>query len=231
MASISSQHDLIQDGKEAPPWATHTHQPHWRNGEDEVDAAKMGMWLFLSTEILLFSGMFCAYIVFRMLYPEAFHHASHYYLSWQIGAINTGVLLLSSYTVVMAIRSAQLNKQFWLKVNLLVTIACGIFFLATKIGLEYMPKIAKGELPGAGFTYPNAENAYEPIFMSVYWVATAIHGSHVLVGVLLLGWCLWKSTKLHYGPKHITSLENVGLFWHLVDVIWIFLFPMLYLVG
>lgn len=230
MATISTDLDK-QGGESAPPWQTYTHQPHWRNALDESEAAKLGMWLFLGTEILLFSGMFCAYIVFRMLHPEAFEYASHYYLSWQIGAANTAVLLLSSFTVVMAIRAAQLDKQLWVKINLIITILCGLFFLVTKIGWEYIPKINKGELPGGLFTYANAHDAYEPIFLSVYWVSTAIHGSHVLVGVILLGWCLWRANKLHYGPKHITSLENVGLFWHLVDVIWIFLFPMLYLVG
>jgi len=215
----------------APYWRKYKHQPHWRNNADEADAAKMGMWLFLSTEILLFAGMFCAYIVFRMLHADSFHHASHYYLSWQIGALNTGVLLLSSFTVVMAIRAAQLNQQRWLRFNLIVTILCGIFFLVAKIGWEYIPKIQKGEVPGAAFSYAGGEYAYEPIFLAVYWVSTAIHGSHVLVGVILLAWCWWRARKLHFGPRHFTALENVGLFWHLVDVIWIFLFPMLYLVG
>lgn len=223
----------------APAWSRHRPQPHWRNHHDEYDAAKLGMWLFLGTELLLFSGMFCAYAVFRMLHTEHFKVASHYYLDWKIGAINTVVLLISSFTVAMAIRNAQVNQQKWLKINLLITILCGAIFLYLKLSQEYIPKLQKGEVPGALFTFFGGAhdghvytpNAYDPLFLAIYWVATAIHGSHVLVGMCLLGWCLLDSFKLEYGPKHFTGLENVGLFWHLVDLIWIFLFPLLYLVG
>jgi len=210
-------------------WQRYKHQPHWRNNRDEYDAAKLGMWLFLATELLLFSGMFCAYAVFKMLHYDSFHHASHHFLSWEIGSINTAVLLISSFTVAMAIRNVQLNQQFWAKINLFITIICGLAFLVIKLGWEYWPKYVKGELPGINYTYVHGEYAYEPIFLAVYWVATAIHGSHVLVGVLLLAWCLRRTQKGHFGPRHFTALENTGLFWHLVDLIWIFLFPLLYL--
>ncbi|TVQ30670.1 MAG: cytochrome c oxidase subunit 3 family protein [Phycisphaeraceae bacterium] len=214
-----------------PPWQRHKHQPHWRNNDDEYQGAKLGMWLFLTTELLLFSGMFCAYTIFRMLHSEDFERASHKYLDWEIGAINTVVLLISSFTVALAIRNAQMNQQRALKINLFITILCGLFFLFAKIFYEYIPKIQEGKVPGANFSYAGAESAYDPLFMSIYWVSTAIHGSHVVIGVGLLAWCLWVASKRRYGPTHYTSLENVGLFWHLVDLIWIFLFPLLYLVG
>lgn len=203
---------------------------HFRSLADQVDAGKMGMWLFLTTEVLLFSGFFCAYVVFRYLYPEQFYGASHYYLNWKIGAVNTAVLLLSSFTVALAIRNAQMGQQLMLRINLIITILCGIFFLVTKVALEYMPKIKKGELPGGMFNYGDATSIQDPLFLAIYWVSTATHGIHVLVGVLVFIWILWKAMKLHYGPKTYLSLENAGLYWHLVDLIWIFLFPALYLV-
>lgn len=211
-------------------WRNHRHQPHWRNSDDEFDAAKLGMWLFLATEVLLFGGMFCAWAILHSWYPEAFEGASAYYLNWKIGAANTAVLLLSSFTVAWGVRNAQLNQQGLLQINLLISILCGLFFLVVKIGWEYMPKIAAGEFAGGSYTYANGESAYDPIFLSIYWVATAIHGFHVLVGVGVLTWLLVRSMKGHFGPKYYTPIEIGGLYWHLVDLIWIFLFPLLYLV-
>src|SRR5690606_8294246 len=163
----------------------------FRNYEEQFDAGKLGMWLFLSTEILLFSGFFVAYAVFKMLYPEAFKGAAEYYLNWKIGFANTCVLLLSSYTVAASIRNAQKDQQGMLKINLLITILCALFFLVVKLGWEYWPKLQKGELPGALFTYGNGTFDQEPLFLSIYWVATAVHGIHVLVGAILLSWILW----------------------------------------
>lgn len=203
---------------------------HFRSLEDQNDAGKLGMWLFLTTEVLLFAGFFCSYAVFRMLYPEAFHNASHYYLNWKIGLMNTAVLLLSSFTVAMSIRNAQLNQQGWLRFNLLITILCGLFFLVVKVIWEYIPKIQKGELPMGLYHYSGGLHDQEPIFLSIYWVATATHGVHVLIGVILLVWLLIRAFKMHFGPKTYLALENVGLYWHLVDLIWIFLFPLLYLI-
>lgn len=217
-------------GRALEPHELYVPGHHWRNARDEAEAAKLGMWLFLGTEILLFAGFFCAYAVFRMWYPENWHDASRHYLSWQIGAANTAVLLLSSFTIVMAIRGAQTNRRGMLLINLFITNLCALFFLVVKLGWEYWPKIQQGKLPGGYFTYPDPHGAYDHIFMSIYWISTATHGFHVLVGIFFITWCMWKGMKGHYGPKHYTSLENVGLYWHIVDVIWIFLFPLLYLV-
>lgn len=250
---------------------------HWRNAEDEAEGAKLGMWLFLSTEILLFGGFFCAYAAFRLMYPENWHNASRHYLVWEIGAINTAVLLLSSFTVVLAIRGAQLGRRWQVLVNLFITELCAIFFLVVKLWKEYLPKWNLGELPGIHYKYdashgaghadaglvgaatdalasaPEAAagathavinaaatagehahefvpGAHDHIFLSVYWISTATHGFHVFVGIIVIAWAMWKAWKFHYGPNHYTSLENVGLYWHIVDVIWIFLFPLLYLV-
>jgi cytochrome c oxidase subunit 3 len=140
------------------------------------------------------------------------------------------VLLLSSFTIVMAIRAAQMNQKGKILLHLFITNLCAIFFLVVKLGWEYWPKIQKGELPGAFFTYGNPQGDYDHIFLSIYWISTATHGLHVLIGVLVISWAMWKAAKGHYGPKHYTSLENIGLYWHIVDVIWIFLFPLMYLV-
>lgn len=215
---------------ELPPHERYVPGSHWRNLQDETEGAKLGMWLFLATEILLFSGFFCAYAVFRMLYPGNWHAASSHYLNWKIGAANTVVLLLSSFTVVLAIRGAQTNRNWMIMVNLLLTNLCAAFFLIVKLGWEYAPKWQKGELPGAAFTYAHPEGAHDNIFLSVYWVATATHGVHVLVGIIVLSMCMIKAARREFGPRHYTFLENTGLYWHIVDVIWIFLFPLLYLV-
>lgn len=227
-----------QPTKKLEPHETYAHAHHWRNAEDEADAAKLGMWLFLSTEILLFAGFFCAYGVFRVLYPGTWAEASHHYLDWRIGAINTIVLLISSFTIVMAIRGATTGRKGMIVVNLIITNICALFFLVVKLVFEYWPKIQKGELPGANFTYAghaSGPHAYTPtahdnIFLSIYWLATATHGFHVLVGIFVIGWATVRAAKGHFGPKHYTFLENTGLYWHIVDVIWIFLFPLLYLV-
>jgi cytochrome c oxidase subunit 3 len=243
-----------------PYHETYEHAPHFRTKEDEFDAAKLGMWLFLSTEVLLFAGMFCAYAVFRMLYPEAFANGSHY-LDWKWGSLNTIVLLISSFTVAMSIHNAQKNQQGWLKFNLFFTMVCAILFVTIKLTFEYMPKWSGwfiwfdptlhhypdsgrtalggllhfvdgygGKRPGAWFNYPFAESPYEHIWWSCYYVSTGIHATHVLVGVALLAWLFIRSTQRRFGPNHYAPVEIVGLYWHIVDMIWIFLFPLLYLI-
>jgi len=202
---------------------------HFRNGDHEFEASKMGVWLFLSTEILLFSGMFVAYAVLRLWYPEAFAHGSHL-LDWRWGALNTLVLLYSSYTVAMAVRCAQVNDQKGLQRNLIITFVCGLAFLLIKFVFEYGPKYADGKLPGMFYSYPGAVSEYEPLWWAVYWVATGIHASHVIIGMGLFAWVWLRARKGFYGPKHYTLVEGCGLYWHIVDIVWIFLFPMLYLI-
>ncbi len=217
------------ESKQQPYWKKYTHQPHWRSKEQEFDAAKIGMWLFLVTEVLLFSGLFCAYAVFRLLYPDAFANGSHY-LDWRWGTLNTVILLFSSYTVATSIHNAQMNQQIRLRINLAITMLCAIAFIAIKFTLEYIPKWSVGKRPGSWFSYPWASEPHEPIWWSIYYSATGIHATHVLIGVGLLGWLLIRSFKGHFGPKHYTAVEIVGLYWHIVDLIWIFLFPLLYLI-
>ena len=202
---------------------------HFVDREHEFDAVKMGVWLFLATEVLLFSGMFVAYAIFRLMHPEAFINGSGYLdVGW--GLLNTVVLLLSSYTVAAAVRHAQTGNQQWLRINIVLTFLAGLAFLLIKLIFEYYPKFVQGKLPGKYFSYPYAENPYEPLFWGVYWGATGIHASHVIVGMGLFAWLYVRSRKLHFGPGHYNAVEGVGLYWHIVDIVWIFLFPLLYLI-
>ena len=212
-----------------PAWQHPKHAEHFRSHADEFDACKIGMWLFLATEVLLFAGLFCAYAIFRMKYPQAFSNGSHY-LNSTIGMLNTFVLLVSSFTMASCIRYAQLNEQFKLKVNLLITVALGATFILVKLLFEYWPKWAQGKRPGYLFEYPFATDPHEPIWWSVYYCATGIHAAHVLLGMICILFVFRGSVKGRYGPKHYTGVEIVGLYWHLVDLIWIFLFPLLYLI-
>ena|SRR5688572_4006202 len=202
---------------------------HFADPEQQVEAGKLGMWLFLATEILLFGGLFVAYAVFHFLHPELFK-AAHQYLDVRLGALNTIVLLFSSLTVVLAIHAAQQNKKHWIIINLVITIACAATFLVVKY-FEYSHKIHAGLLPGHYFTngvIPNPDEAH--IFFGVYFLMTGLHGIHVLIGMIVLLWLLYRTTRNEFGSQYFLPLELGGLYWHLVDVIWIFLFPLLYLI-
>lgn len=202
---------------------------HFIDREHEFDAVKMGVWLFLATEILLFSGMFVGYAILRMWHPEAFIHGSSL-LDKNIGLLNTIVLLVSSYTVASAVRHAQTGNQKWLKINIILTFLAGTAFLLIKFIFEYVPKWQDGKLPGKFYSYPNAVSEYEPLWWGIYWGATAIHASHVIVGMGLFAWLYVRARKQHFGPGHYNAVEGVGLYWHIVDIVWIFLFPLLYLI-
>ncbi len=202
---------------------------HFIDREHEFDAVKMGVWLFLATEILLFSGMFCGYAILRMWHPEAFIGGSSLLkTSW--GLLNTVILLLSSYTVASAVRHAQVGNLKWLKINIIITFFCGLGFLVIKFVFEYLPKIKAGELPGKYYFFPTPRSEYEPLWWGVYWGATGIHASHVIVGMGLFVWLYLRAKKGHFGPGHYNAVEGVGLYWHIVDIVWIFLFPLLYLI-
>ena len=218
------------DDAKAPLWKRYRAAPHFRNKEEEFDAVKLGFWLFLATEVLLFSGLFCAYAVFRMLYPGAFVNGSGY-LDWRFGGLNTVVLLVSSYTMAASIRAFQRDEQLRAKLNLLFTILCGAAFLFIKLKFEYMPKWSQGKRPGVLFDYPFSSDPYEHLWWSVYYSATGIHALHVIIGMSLIFWVFMRARKGMYGPTHYTGVEMSGLYWHLVDLVWIFLFPLLYLID
>lgn len=207
-----------------PKWLAH----HFYTGEQQKSAVKLGMWFFLAQEILFFSGLFVAYASFRFLYPETFLHA-HEFLNWKLGAVNTVVLLFSSLTVALAVRCAQTNNRQGQVISLAITILCACTFLVIKY-FEYSAKFDHGLLPGDHWAPHEAIGGKPWIFFGIYFTMTGLHGLHVLVGIGVLLWIMIKAAKGHFNSDYYAALENSALYWHLVDLIWIFLFPLLYLV-
>ncbi len=207
-------------------------QHHFVSSEQQFDASKMGMWLFLVTEILLFSGMFVAYAVFRVWHPEVFDHSADL-LDWRLGGLNTLVLLASSFTVALAIHYIQLGNKRATILNLIITLVCAAIFMTIKYH-EYTGKFEHGIFPGGNFHPHEGFEAfnvpYAAQFFSIYFVMTGIHGFHVLIGMGLFTWLAIRTARGHFNPEYYTPIELTGLYWHLVDIIWVFLFPLLYLI-
>lgn len=212
---------------------THAHHPnlahHFKTLDQQFDAAKLGVWLFLATEILMFGGLFVGYIIFHGLYPEMFAEGAKH-LDWRLGATNTVVLLISSYTMASGVHYAQTNQKSKCVKALLVTLLCGLMFLVIKY-FEYSHKIHDGLLPGKFFHNGEAEHANLAMYFSFYFCMTGLHASHVIAGMCLIFWVMRRAARGDFTPEFYTPVEGVGLFWHLVDLIWIYLFPLLYLVG
>ncbi len=281
-------------------------QHHFDTPEQQFTSGKLGMWLFLATEVLLFAGLFCAYAVYRGIHPEIFEYA-HRFLDKSLGATNTVILLCSSFTMAWAVRSSQLGKRGLTAALLALTILGGIGFMSIKYveyhhkwkvgllwGTHYHPSAeameghgapedtaagvahqdetdaaesaAAAEPPAAGPQLPDLSGlpaGVEPtnvphgavgpegtiaerpaevlpvgeeevknvhIFFGIYFLMTGLHGIHVLVGMGLIGWVLRRTLRGDFGPEYYTPVDLVGLYWHLVDLIWIFLFPLLYLI-
>jgi len=267
--------------------AAHDHVPHlahhFRSLQQQYDAAKLGMWLFLVTEILLFGGLFCAYAVYRSSHPEVFVYA-HRFLDKTLGGLNTVILICSSLTMAWAVRAAQLRNRRQLALLLAATFICACGFLGIKT-VEYHAKWKHGLLwgqryqpvehtadqapadnaplapaptavpPGAGadrslLPAPGKAPAglaagealtarsHDPgnvprnvhLFFGIYFVMTGLHGLHVIAGMVLIGWLFVRTLRGEFGDGYFTPVDLGGLYWHLVDLIWIFLFPLLYLI-
>ncbi|MEX0646660.1 MAG: cytochrome c oxidase subunit 3 family protein [Balneolaceae bacterium] len=204
-------------------------QHHFVDGEQQFETAKLGMWVFLVTEILFFGGLFAAYIVYRSWYPELYTMASTE-LDTFWGTVNTIVLIGSSLTVAMAIRSAQLNQIKGLIYNLYITIGLACTFMVIKY-FEYAHKFEIGILPGRHYTYEGIAHEKANIFFSIYYMMTGLHGIHVIIGIGLMIWLVVKAKRNIFHSEYYTPVEITGLYWHLVDIIWIFLFPLLYLID
>lgn len=207
----------------------HHHAHHFRDAHHEFDTAKNGMWIFLLQEVLFFAGLFVGYLVFKFIYFEDFAIASKK-LSWELGFANTLVLIASSFTIARAISAAQTGKKWACIENLYFTLLCACIFMFVKT-FEYAHKIHDGAVPW-NFTNEIAEKAPKAeTFFTFYFLMTGLHGLHVLIGIFLIIWLIIRAKKNHFGPKYFTPLEMVGLYWHFVDLVWIYLFPLLYLVG
>jgi len=273
------------------PHAAHEHTPHLAHHFDtpaqQFGAGKLGMWIFLATEILLFGGLFCAYAVYRSNHPEIFE-AGHVYLNKYLGGINTVVLILSSFTMATGVYCAQRSLQTGLKVCLALTLLGGCGFMSIKYveyhekwkhgllwGTRYAPHveehapdsddasetetpapasapatqaaeeastIAPAAIGPRGLILSGSESGEPPhpkserevknvhIFFGIYFLMTGLHGLHVLAGMTVITWLLVRAFKGHFGATYFTPVDLGGLYWHLVDLIWIFLFPLLYLI-
>ena len=269
---------------EHPPHLAH----HFESPGQQFEAGRLGMWIFLVTEVLLFSGLFCAYAVYRANHPEVFVYA-HQFLSKTLGGVNTIVLICSSLTMALAVYAAQTGRQRGLVINLVLTLAFACGFLGIK-AVEYQHKWKHGLLwgdrfhpdphladPGDGDASPTAapspsaasapstalsaveRSAIAPppdgpaglarpvpataghdapgrrpsnvhIFFGIYFGMTGLHALHVIVGMSVIAWILVRARRGDFGPQYFTPVDLTGLYWHLVDLIWIFLFPLLYLI-
>lgn len=208
---------------------SHTVPHHFDSAEQAFESSKLGLWLFLVTEILLFGGLFVVYIMFRGLYPEAFHEGSRH-LNKILGSINTVVLICSSVTMAMAVDRTRQNDSNKANQYLMVTLFFAACFMIIKY-VEYSHKIHEGLLPAQLFTFKEIVHPKVPLFFSLYFMMTGLHGIHVLAGMIIIAWLLWRSNKKQFSPEYYTPVELGGIYWHLVDLIWIYLFPLLYLIG
>jgi cytochrome c oxidase subunit III len=233
---------------------THEHPPyqkhHFASMEQQVDTTSFAMWLFLLTEIMFFGGLFCSYLIFRNWYYPAFVAASHQLnIFW--GTLNTGVLITSSFTMAMGVWCAELRKKSGLVLCLVLTFLLGIVFLGIKY-IEYSEKIEKHHVPGfhyslKSFTEPESDHEvfekyhdkplapdmarHTELYFSLYFAMTGMHALHMIIGIGILGYLIFRARAEAYTTGHITMIENFGLYWHFVDIIWIFLFPLLYLIS
>ena len=204
-------------------------QHHFADAEQQRESAKLGMWIFLLTEILLFGGLFVAYGIFRAWNPDMFYNA-HKFLDVGLGTLNTVVLITSSLTMALSIRSMQLNNKRQTIIFLILTLLFALAFLVVKY-FEYSHKIELGQLPGKFYTFEGIIGSNPHIFFSIYFAMTGLHGIHVIVGMIAIAWILKRTMKNDFSADYYTPIEMTGLYWHLVDMIWIFLFPLLYLIG
>ena len=226
-----------------PHGAVAEHNPnlrhHFDDMEQQFDSATLGMWVFLLTEIMFFGGMFCAYMIYRSMYPGAFASTSMH-MDPMFGAVNTAVLIVSSLSMALAVRAARLGQQQALQILLLVTIFFGLAFLGVK-AFEYHAHWVDNKVPlfAGHWDYSNTEEQpnqaqyakQAQILFCFYFFMTGFHAVHMLVGVVLMFTIFMMARRGKFGPTYFTPVEISGLYWHFVDIVWIFLFPLLYLIG
>ena len=219
-----SDHAHPSDEHATNPFLAH----HFVSMRQQFSAAKLGLWLFLVQEVLFFSGLFMFYIIFRYRHPETMHYASEYFLDKTMGGINTVVLLFSSVTMALAVREAQLGRNRGVQKYVAITFICACIFLGVKY-VEYTHKFHLGLYPGHFFANMSEIPGEPATFFALYFCLTGLHGIHVLAGMGVLAWLFVKAGKGHFSPTYYAPVDLVGLYWHLVDLVWIFLFPLLYL--
>jgi cytochrome c oxidase subunit 3 len=216
--------DLARDGASISALA---HQ--FDSLEQQKEAATLGMWVFLVTEVLFFGGLFVTYLVYRNWYPQAFIAASHELIVWA-GTVNTAVLITSSLTMALAVHAAQTGDRRQLILFLIATIALGLVFLGIK-AFEYYAEWAVHHVPGPNFQFEAEHSRHAQIFFSLYFTMTGLHALHMIIGVGIMSVMLWWSAHGVITTAYYNPVEVSGLYWHFVDIVWIFLFPLLYLIG
>jgi cytochrome c oxidase subunit III len=232
LADTASGHasELVGHGASG---AEHAHHPklqhHFYNMEQQLEASILGMWVFLVTEVMFFGGLFMAYLVYRTAYPTAWAKSSEE-LNVIMGGANTAVLICSSLTMALAVRSAQVGSWIGQVVNLIFTILFGCTFLVVKY-FEYAQKFEHHLVPGPHFGPTPALPYGSQIFFALYFIMTGIHAIHMVAGIVLMSIILVMAWRGKFGPKYYGPVEVSGLYWHFVDIVWIFLFPLLYLLG
>ncbi len=193
------------------------------------EASTLGMWVFLATEIMFFGGLFAAYTAYRYKYPVGFAEASRH-LDLLLGGINTAVLLTSSLTMALAVRSAQVGKRAQIVGFLVLTMLLGLAFLGIK-AYEYHEKFAHHLVPGASFAFGGMHAREAKMFFYLYFAMTGLHAIHMLAGVAVVFYMTVAAARGKFTPGYYNPLEVTGLYWHFVDIIWIFLYPLLYLIA
>jgi cytochrome c oxidase subunit 3 len=201
---------------------------HFSSLERQNEAMRLGMWLFLATEILLFAGLFTGYAVYRYQFPLAFAECSRH-LELALGTLNTVVLITSSFTVALSIHYARTDRPRAAALCLALTIAFAFAFLGIK-AVEYTAHFHERSLPGKYYAFAEVKIPGSAMFFTMYFLMTGLHGLHVVAGMSVLSWLLWRTLQGRYSSKYYTGLEMGGLYWHLVDLVWIFLYPLLYLI-
>lgn len=222
---MSSQ---VLDHSAAHP-ANPNFQHQFENLNQQYVSTTFGMWVFLVQEILFFGALFCAYAIYRATYPEAYAAASHH-LDVTLGTFNTVVLIGSSLTMALAVRCAQLGRNKGVLGYLFTTFMLGNVFLGVKV-IEYSDKFKHHLVPGANFFMGGPYNEQAQIYFSMYFAMTGMHALHMIIGAGLLIFFMWKAYNNTYSTDYYGPIEIMGLYWHFVDIVWIFLFPMLYLIA
>jgi cytochrome c oxidase subunit 3 len=216
-------------------------QHHFDNMEQQREAGTLGMWVFLVTEIMFFGGLFMAYLLYRTKYPMAFAAGSNH-LNITLGAVNTVVLIVSSLTMALAVYYAQVGVRRLQILFLVATMMLGATFLGIK-AVEYYDKYRDHLIPVAGFFHweqppphgtPQDPQTFERNVQMFYWIyfaMTGLHALHMIIGLGILSFLVYFSWRGRYSPEYHAPVELSGLYWHFVDIVWIFLFPLLYLLG
>lgn len=201
--------------------------PQYENPEQQLTAARFGMWVFLATELLFFTGFFVAYTFYRSAYWEQFHEAGQH-MKVGIGTANTFILITSSLFVAWALHFIREDRKGLSALCLLITVLLGIAFLVLK-GVEYAEHVREGTLPGVYYRFEEAMTPGAISLYTLYWLMTGLHAIHVTVGIVAMAWIAFETASGTYGRHYHTPIEVGGMYWHFVDLIWVFLYPLLYL--